>query len=110
MSKYLLLVFSKPAPGQEAAYHEWYDGTHLADVIAVAGFKAASRYRPVPAVEGVVPTDEYLAIYEIESDDPAVTMAELMEAASNMYIPPAIDLSTVRLELQKLITPRLERS
>jgi hypothetical protein len=110
MAQYLLLVYSRPVAGQEAAYHQWYDGTHLADVIAVPGFKAAARYVPVPLPPATQTSGEYLAIYEIKTDDPAATMAALVEASSTMFLSPAIDLPSVRMELQKMITPRLERA
>jgi len=111
MGRYLLLVYSKAAAGQEAAYHDWYDRTHLAEVIAVPGFKAASRYAPAASAEtGPGATGEYLAIYEIEAEDPAATMAALTASAAKMNMSTALDLQNIRMELHQLITPRLERA
>jgi hypothetical protein len=73
MAKMLLLVRSGPSsPEREAEYNEWYDSIHLPDLLKVKGVKAASRYQAVPVqfTGGALDGPQYLAIYEVEVDDP----------------------------------------
>jgi hypothetical protein len=82
MAEHVLIVFTDPTPGSELEYNDWYDNTHLAEVIATDGFVAAQRFRFVGA--GVLGTDDdsppcsYLAIYEVEGD-----LAEAQSALSD---------------------------
>ena len=65
MQKHLFLVFTRPSPGQEAEYNDWYDNEHLADVLKVPGVTAAQRFAVAPMF--TTPGDVvhgYLAIYE----------------------------------------------
>ena len=46
MAKYTFVVMSNPTtPAQEAEYNEWYNKTHIADVLNVPGFVAAQRFK-----------------------------------------------------------------
>lgn len=67
-----MIVQSSPAsPEQDADFNKWYDEEHLPEILAVAGFTAARRYRARDAGPIKVPagTHGYLAIYEVEADD-----------------------------------------
>lgn len=108
MARYLLHLVSKPLPGQDAAFNDWYNNVHLADVIALTGFIAGARFSALPMAPGAPSRDKYLAVYELETDDPHATLARLNEAAVSMEISPALDMSSVRMELFQQITPRME--
>ncbi|MDO7842189.1 DUF4286 family protein [Sphingomonas immobilis] len=86
MAEYKFVVFSKPAEGREDEYNRWYDERHVPDVVAIPGFTGAKRYRRVPA-EGEQPAWNYLAIYDIESDDVSAAMAALMTRAGTDAMP-----------------------
>ena len=66
MPKGILYVETRPAsPEQAAAYHEWYDRTHLPEVCALEGFVSARRFVPVdPEDHGAC-----IAIYELDAPD-----------------------------------------
>ncbi|ADP83485.1 DUF4286 family protein [Pseudofrankia inefficax] len=72
MPRGIMVVQSSPAsPEQDAAFNKWYDEDHLPEMLAVAGFTAARRYRlratgPIKAPDSV---QGYLAVYEVEADD-----------------------------------------
>jgi hypothetical protein len=72
MPKGLMVVQSSPAsPDQDAAYNTWYDEVHIPEILAIAGFTAARRYRlrtdgPIPPAAA---THGYLTAYEVEADD-----------------------------------------
>ncbi len=60
---YLYLVKSRlRSPIDEPRWNEWYDQTHLRDLLSVPGFRGAARYAEVNG-------DGYLAVYEIESPE-----------------------------------------
>lgn len=65
---YKMVVLSNPVKGREDECDDWYQNTHLADVVALPGFTSAQRYRVANTM--VVPNPyQYLAVYEIETDD-----------------------------------------
>jgi hypothetical protein len=63
----LLYVLTWPAPGRAAEYNDWYSTVHIHQVVAVPGFAAARRYRPVPGLEQPA-TGHYLALYVIDGE------------------------------------------
>jgi hypothetical protein len=77
MGRYTHVVFSNPAEGRETDYNRWYDETHLPEVLAVPGVVRASRHR-IPQTGDTAPEHRYLALYEIEADDPQQVLNEIM--------------------------------
>jgi hypothetical protein len=71
---------SSPKEGREAEYHDWYQNSHLAQVMQLPGFKAGQRYKmAAPLTE-----DEsfpFLAIYDVETDDIQAVLAEMRARA-----------------------------
>ena len=75
MAKWILHVESRPSSADTADdYHDWYNNTHLPEIVAVGGFLSAKRYEPDD--EG----GAYLAIYEVETDDIVATRALITDA------------------------------
>jgi hypothetical protein len=64
------------SPDSEAKYHEWYDGTHLAEITAVEGIVAARRFAPA---DGNGP---FIAIYELDCDDLEGAVQRLSDLAA----------------------------
>jgi len=77
-------------PGQDEAFNHWYDNTHVKDVLALAGFNACTRY--VRETPGEAP--EYIALYEVETDDPSALLQSLFAAAPTMTVTDTIDTSS----------------
>jgi hypothetical protein len=81
MPKAILLVQSQPShPSREDEYNEWYDRTHIPEVCDIPGVVGAQRFElaessVMPAPEG---SSRYLAIYEVEADDPDTVLQELV--------------------------------
>lgn len=92
---YLLEVTSRALPGRDADYLAWYENTHMGDVLKVPGFKACQRY--VRANTGEEQA-EYVAVYEVETDDPAKLLETLMAASPNMQMTDSIDFNSVRFD------------
>lgn len=79
MSGTVFIVHTNAAEGREDDFNEWYNNTHLSDVVAIPGFVAARRYRLADAQHVPLETFRYFAIYEIEGD-PAAAMVALQAA------------------------------
>jgi len=83
MPKAVLLVHSRPSdPSREDEFNEWYDKTHVPEVCAVPGFVSGRRYKLTQEAMASNPDAyPYLAIYEIDADDPQAAMKELATRA-----------------------------
>jgi hypothetical protein len=67
MDKMLFVVESNCAdPLKEDEFNEWYNKTHLPDMLETPGVVRAVRYQRIDPSEGQA---KYLALYEIETDD-----------------------------------------
>lgn len=68
MARYLLFVFSDcKDPAREDEFNDWYDNTHLPDMLEVPGTIRASRWASAEPRENQ--RRKYLALYEMETDD-----------------------------------------
>lgn len=76
MGKYVMVVQSQAKEGRDKDFNEWYDSTHLADILAIPGIKSGRRFTSTDVGLGasVMP---YLAIFEVELDDPKTIMVEM---------------------------------
>ena len=62
---------------------------HVADMLALPGFLACDRYRQLD-MEGR-PTGVFVALYEVETDDPAALLQSVFAAVPTMRLTDAID-------------------
>jgi hypothetical protein len=70
MAKYVLMVLTRPAsPEREQEFNDWYNGTHLPEVLAVPGLQRARRLKQVEPKGPQAPEPDYLALYDVETDD-----------------------------------------
>jgi hypothetical protein len=108
MGRYVLVVQSNAVADTDAAFNDWYDNVHLGEVLELAGFVAAERFQ----VEGdpVAGSSEhrYLALYELETDDPQDAMAALGAAAQgSMNISDTLDMGNVSAVLYSSLGERV---
>lgn len=108
MNKYCFVVFTTPVEGTDDEFNAWYNEQHLQDVLQVPGFVAAQRMRIPDDATGL--PGKYLALYQIETDDPNECLARLRAAVGTpaMLLSPTLDLSKVRTCLCPVIAT-LER-
>ncbi len=109
MARHYLLAFTNPAPGCEEAFTRWYDGRHLADLLAVPGFISAQRFALSDASgQGDVGWSS-LALYELETDNPDALMADVRARLGTEAMPvsDALDPATPMGLIATAITPRL---
>lgn len=65
MKRGLLLTMTEPPPAMEEEFNAWYDGEHMAERLAIPGFRSARRW-----VADVAPGEgKYLATYELDSPE-----------------------------------------
>jgi hypothetical protein len=69
-NRYVMLVLANPVPGLENEFNDWYNMTHLGDLLQLPGWVGAQRFRIVSSVNPR-PTKEgyrhgYLAIWDQE--------------------------------------------
>lgn len=63
MKRGLLLTMTEPPPHREGEFNAWYDDEHMAERLAIPGFRSARRrVADLPPGEG-----KYLATYELDS-------------------------------------------
>lgn len=93
MPKAMMLVFSNAvSDDREADYNEWYDGTHVPDILKVPGINTATRFKIVdsPAPGAELP-GRYLAIYEVEAGD----LNEITENLGKAFVNGELPMSDV---------------
>jgi hypothetical protein len=109
MPSYRFVVLSNSTPGMEAEYNTWYTEQHLGELLAVPGFISAQRFKVHSAslLPGVKPSHDYLAIYEIETDDIGAVLKDLRSRPGTpaMPISDAFDRKTMSSVIYEVITP-----
>ena len=103
MPKFKMLVFSNVAKGgDEANYNKWYNEQHIPDVCNVPGFTGAQRFKR----SGDEGPAQYLAIYEMDADDPAAVVAELTSRAGTdkMVMTDDIDLESATIFMYEQVS------
>ena len=106
MAHYKLVVLSNPTEGKEDEYNDWYTNQHLGDVVAIPGYVSAQRFK-LRHPMGFEHTHQYLAIYEVETDDPDAAIAALQARRGTelMAVSETLDRSTTRAGLFEICSP-----
>lgn len=85
MHQSILLVYTDIDPEHEEAFNRWYDEVHLPDLLQIDGFLAARRYKlSGPSPRNQQPASQYLALYELASDDTRGLMKRLSEEVARL--------------------------
>lgn len=104
MAHYQFLVYSNALDGRDDEYNDWYEKVHLAEMIAVPGFYGASRIKFQSTADGP-PRHRYLAIYDLESDNPEADIAHLWSLVDDGTMAVHETLVDVETHLCKVISP-----
>ena len=94
MGKYILMVQSNAVDGQDDAFNDWYDNVHLGEVLKVPGFTAAQRFRINGDPLAGQSAHRYLAICELETDNPQASLGALGAAVRSGDINMTDSIST----------------
>jgi hypothetical protein len=76
----VFVVLTNPVEGREAEYNDWYSGTHLAEVVALDGFKSAQRFALADPLRMRDAPYRFLALYEAEDGRSEVAAKSLATA------------------------------
>ena len=81
MGKSILLVSTRCTdPEREAEFNRWYDELHLPALLSSKHIVGAQRYKLAGQPSASEPEANYLAIYEIDTDDVPAAMKALGES------------------------------
>lgn len=110
MARFKLIAISNPTPGREQECGDWYDQTHLRDMVAVSGIVSAQRFELLRGAPSKA-FKRYLAIYEVEAADEteARGLIDRLNAA-NLVLSETLDVSSVNLGVYREVSPAIERN
>ena len=102
-----LVALTTPLPGREQDYHDWYNDVH--ELVNGLGMQGAQRFELVAKMQGA-DTNQYLAIYDVETDDPAGFLAKMGELAQSggMTMTDSQDMAVGYTAFFRAIGDRLE--
>ena len=111
MGHYLYVVLCNPVPGREDEFNQWYTEQHLDDVMREAGFSACQRFRRAEMTASQRAPNEYLAFYEIDTDDIDAVDRALRAAVARGAIPlsDALDVAGISAWYVEAITGRRQK-
>jgi len=81
VAKFKMIALTTPVPGKEDEYHDWYQNVHLRELTGFDGIDSAQRFKLVAKMIGS-DTNQYLAIYDIETDNAMALMGAIGEASA----------------------------
>ena len=95
--KYKMVVFTDAVAGLEKEFNEWYQNTHLKDIVSLENFDAAQRYKFTMNITDGANLAPYLAIYDIETDDIQAAIKSMNDfaASGRMPLPQAMSKNIV---------------
>lgn len=85
--RHVFVVLTNPVEGREQEFNDWYTDRHLADVVAIPGIVSAQRFRLSEGQRMADPPYAYCALYELETDDPAGVMKEVVARSGTDAMP-----------------------
>lgn len=108
MGRYVLVVHSNAVAGTDADFNDWYDNVHLGEVLELAGFVAAERFQLEGDPLAGSAQHRYLALYELDTDDPQGAMAALGAATQGgMNMSDTLDMGDVSAVLYTSLGQRV---
>src|SRR5579862_1411797 len=84
--RYIMLVFANPIAGHEAEFNDWYQNTHMGDLVQLQGWMGAQRFRivnnvqPRPTAAGY--QHGYLIIWDLEETEAPLALNRMTAAIS----------------------------
>jgi hypothetical protein len=85
---YKLIVFTNAAAGKDKEFNDWYQNTHLQQIVSIKSFKQAQRFRfNTNIVPGSADPSRYLAVYDIETDDINASLKAMNDLAASGRMP-----------------------
>ncbi|MCC6707529.1 MAG: hypothetical protein IT492_08205 [Gammaproteobacteria bacterium] len=106
--KHIVVVLTEPTEGREADYNDYYENLHLDEVLSTTIMTSAQRFKLTDQQGAKCPLP-YLALYEVEADDPKEVLANLNATRSERVQSDALNKRTAGAWVFSEIGPRHER-
>jgi hypothetical protein len=106
----LYLAFANPVPGRDAEFLDWYEHTHVPDLLAAPGFVSAQRFALHPRSDAVLPAppQRYLVIYELDDDiEAAMSHVATKVESGEIVLSDAMDYGSVAMSFWTPLGPPL---
>lgn len=104
MAKHLILVLTEPTEGNSTEFNDYYENTHLDEVISTTGWQTAQRFELVDQAGEPCPLP-YLAAYTVDAEDSAEILKTLNETRPQRQQSDALNMRTGRAWVFKEIGP-----
>ena len=104
-NRYLVLVLTEPTDGNEDRFNDYYENTHLDEVIASTGWLSAQRFKLIDEVGEPCPLP-YLAAYEAEADNAEAVLNRLNETRPERQQSDSLNKRTGRVWVFEQIGPK----
>jgi len=86
--KYKMVVFTNAVEGKDKEYNDWYQNTHLKQIVSIKSFAQAQRFRfHTNIIPGSANPAQYMAVYDIETDDINAALGAMGELAASGRMP-----------------------
>jgi hypothetical protein len=86
--KYKMVVFTNAVEGKDKEFNDWYQNTHLKQIVSIKSFAQAQRFRfQTSIIPGAPDPARYMAIYDIETDDINAALGAMGELAASGRMP-----------------------
>ncbi len=96
LKNHLVLVLTEPAEGREAEFNDYYENTHLDEVLNSAGYDTAQRFQLVDGVGEPCPLP-YLAVYKARAENAEVAIAMLNDSRDRRQQSKSLNKKTGRI-------------
>ena len=96
MGRHVVVVMSNPVEGKEDEFHDWYENTHLDEVLTSCGWQSAQRFT-LTAERGAKSGFSHLASYEAEGDSAEAVIDQLNATRAQRQQSDAIDMANAGL-------------
>jgi len=99
------MVLTEPTEGNDAEFNDYYENTHLDEVIETAGYGSAQRFKLVTEMGEQCPLP-YLAVYEAEGESGDEVLQRLNDSRGNREQSDALNRRTGRIWIYEQLGPR----
>ena len=107
--KHLVLVLTEPTEGREDEFNNYYEHTHLEEVLDTTDFTSAQRFKLVGEAGEGAPLP-YLAVYETEAPDAQSVLDNLSANRGDREQSDALNRRTGRVWVFEELGPKHERT
>ncbi len=88
MTRHVFVGHSSAVEGREDEYNDWYVNYHLPALLQCPGVISVRRFKVTDAqLPNTARSFKYLAIYEVETDDPRSFVNEVLSRAATGRLP-----------------------